>query len=59
MISKSLAVAPRDSVNVAPFGKVYIYKQTDTPRNVAIMISGDGGWYGFEQNIADNLANLE
>ena len=25
---------------------------------VALLISGDGGWYGFEQSIADNLANL-
>jgi type IV secretory pathway VirJ component len=23
---------------------------------VALLISGDGGWYGFEQSIADNLA---
>ena len=23
---------------------------------VALLISGDGGWYGFEQNIADHLA---
>jgi type IV secretory pathway VirJ component len=25
---------------------------------VALLISGDGGWYGFEQSIADNLANI-
>jgi type IV secretory pathway VirJ component len=25
---------------------------------VALLISGDGGWYGFEQSIADNLAKL-
>jgi type IV secretory pathway VirJ component len=24
---------------------------------VALVISGDGGWYSFEQSIADNLAN--
>ena len=24
---------------------------------VALLISGDGGWYSFEQSIADNLAN--
>jgi type IV secretory pathway VirJ component len=42
--SKSRAVSSADSANVAPFGKVYVYKQTDTPRNVVILISGDGGW---------------
>jgi type IV secretory pathway VirJ component len=35
-----------DTLNVAPFGTVYIYKQPQV-RKVAIMISGDGGWkYG-------------
>jgi type IV secretory pathway VirJ component len=24
----------------------------------ALLISGDGGWFGFEQSIADNLSNL-
>jgi type IV secretory pathway VirJ component len=41
---ESQAISQCDSVNVAPFGKVYIYKTTDTPRSVVIMISGDGGW---------------
>ncbi len=31
-------------------------ENTDAP--VALLISGDGGWYGFEQSIADNLARL-
>jgi type IV secretory pathway VirJ component len=29
-------------------------KDKDAP--VVLLISGDGGWYGFEQNIADHLA---
>lgn len=42
---ESQALAP-DTLNIAPFGKVYIYKQP-IARKVAIMISGDGGWkYG-------------
>jgi type IV secretory pathway VirJ component len=46
-VSKSGATISRDSVNVAPFGKVFIYKQSPTPGNVVIMISGDAGWkYG-------------
>jgi type IV secretory pathway VirJ component len=30
------------------------YQNPEAP--VALLISGDGGWYGFEQKIADNLA---
>lgn len=47
LIFKSIAVSSCDSIILAPFGKVYVYKQTDIPQNVIIMISGDGGWkYG-------------
>ena len=47
LILKSMALTSSDSLILAPFGKVYIYKQTDTPKNVVILISGDGGWkYG-------------
>ena len=36
-----------DSVNVSPFGKVYVYKPETAARNVVIIISGDAGWkYG-------------
>jgi type IV secretory pathway VirJ component len=31
-------------------------KFLDKEAPVALLISGDGGWYGFEQQIADNLA---
>jgi type IV secretory pathway VirJ component len=31
-------------------------KMQDRQAPVALLISGDGGWYGFEQSIADNLA---
>ena len=31
-----------------------IYADKEAP--VVLLISGDGGWYGFEQSIADNLA---
>jgi type IV secretory pathway VirJ component len=31
-------------------------KIQDRQAPVALLISGDGGWYGFEQSIADNLA---
>jgi type IV secretory pathway VirJ component len=57
LISESGAVAPQDSINVAPFGKIFIYNQTNTPGNVIIMISGDGGWKfgvtGFAQTFSE------
>ncbi len=31
-------------------------KTPDKQAPMALLISGDGGWYGFEQQIADNLA---
>ena len=31
-------------------------KISDPGAPIALIISGDGGWYGFEQQIADNLA---
>jgi type IV secretory pathway VirJ component len=50
------ASMPTDSVNISHFGKVYVYKQAGTPENIAIMISGDGGWkYGvidFSENFS-------
>jgi type IV secretory pathway VirJ component len=57
LISGSGAVSRDDSINVAPFGKVFIYKQTDSPRNVIIMISGDAGWkfgvVGFAETFSE------
>jgi type IV secretory pathway VirJ component len=45
--SECSAVTAEDSLNIAPFGKVYIYKTATNPGNVVIMISGDAGWkYG-------------
>lgn len=39
--------APPDSLNIDPFGKIFIYKKVDIPQNIAIIISGDAGWkYG-------------
>ncbi len=36
-----------DTVNVGPFGKVFVYNPSPSVKNVVIMISGDGGWkYG-------------
>lgn len=43
----SKASAFVDTLNISPFGKVFIYRQSGSPGKVAIIISGDGGWkYG-------------
>jgi type IV secretory pathway VirJ component len=58
---RSNAVTNCDSLNIAPFGKVFIYKGNHTPQNAVILISGDAGWkYGvidFAVNFSkdDNL----
>jgi type IV secretory pathway VirJ component len=56
-ISKPSAGSVCDTVNIAPFGKVFIYNQTITPVNVIIMISGDGGWksgvVGFAKSFSE------
>jgi type IV secretory pathway VirJ component len=41
---QSFAGLQVDSVNVAPFGKVYVYNPKSTISNAVIMISGDAGW---------------
>jgi type IV secretory pathway VirJ component len=53
----AMAEMPNDSLNVPSFGKIYIYNRTTTPRNVIVMISGDGGWKsevtGFSQTFSE------
>jgi type IV secretory pathway VirJ component len=56
LLTKTASAA--DSLNVAPFGKVYIYKKTATPRNVAIMISGDGGWKSGVVSFAETFSEM-
>ena len=59
LCSESRAVSSADSVNVAPFGKVYIYKITETPRNVVILISGDGGWKSGVVGFAETFSKMD
>jgi type IV secretory pathway VirJ component len=44
LVAESRAAAISDSLSISPFGRVFIYKQSDTPQNVVVLISGDGGW---------------
>ena len=58
LFPKSQAIGSVDTVNVAPFGKVYVYKRTDAPRNVVIFISGDGGWKSGVIGFADAFSEM-
>jgi type IV secretory pathway VirJ component len=55
-ISISGEVTPPDTVNITPFGNVIIYKQTDKPKDVVIMISGDDGWKYGVVNFAEEFS---
>lgn len=58
-VAESLAVSYSDSLNIAPFGKLYIYKQSDTPKNIVIMISGDGGWRSGVVSFAKTFSEID
>jgi type IV secretory pathway VirJ component len=58
LFGKTEAQIEIDSVNVEPFGKVFVYKQSDIPENIVIMISGDGGWKYGVVDFAKTFAEL-
>lgn len=57
LLNRAGASVGNDSLIVPVFGKVYIYNRTNTPENVIVMISGDGGWksgvIGFSQTFSE------
>ena len=59
LISESEAVSFNDSITVAHFGKVFIYKPTNHPGNVVIMISGDGGWKSGVVDFAKTFSAMD
>lgn len=56
-LSGSSSAVVRDSADIAPFGKVFLYSPQSAPQNVIIMISGDAGWkfgvLGFAEKFAE------
>ncbi len=51
------AVVIKDSLTVAPFGKIHLYIPEGTPGSLTIMISGDEGWrYGI-LNFSEHFAS--
>lgn len=48
-----------ETVSYGPFGDVHIYRQTDTPSNIVLFVSGDGGWNLGVVDMARSLAALD
>ncbi len=48
----------QDSLNVAPFGRVYVYRPQGPPLNVVVMISGDAGWKQGVTAFADEFSRM-
>jgi type IV secretory pathway VirJ component len=59
LIAESRAAVISDSLSISPFGRVFIYKQSDTPQNVVVLISGDGGWKSGVVNFAKTFSEMD
>jgi type IV secretory pathway VirJ component len=57
-VTRLMATTSADSVNVAPFGKIYMYNPKSTVSNVVIMISGDAGWRSGVVSFAEEFSNM-
>jgi type IV secretory pathway VirJ component len=51
----SSGVPASDSMIFGSFGKITIYKPSETPKSVVLFISGDGGWNGGVIGMAKNV----
>lgn len=47
-----------DTLSVATFGKIFVYRQTDKPENLVIMISGDAGWKYGVVSFAESFSRM-
>jgi type IV secretory pathway VirJ component len=46
-ISELSSYSSADTLNISPFGQVYVYNPSGNAKNIVILISGDAGWkYG-------------
>lgn len=55
LIHCSVLAHNTDTMSFGAFGKIVIYKPIETPTSVVLFISGDGGWNGAAENIANNI----
>jgi type IV secretory pathway VirJ component len=54
-----LLIAKEESLTFGPFGKITLYYESTQPGNVALFISGDGGWNLGVVDMARELALLD
>ncbi|HEX6121401.1 MAG TPA: AcvB/VirJ family lysyl-phosphatidylglycerol hydrolase [Dongiaceae bacterium] len=59
LATPAMAHASEDTLSYGAFGQVHIYKQSDKPTNVALFVSGDGGWNQGVVDMAHSLAGLD
>jgi len=53
-----ILIAKEESLTFEPFGKITLYYESPQPANVALFISGDGGWNLGVVEMAHELASL-
>jgi type IV secretory pathway VirJ component len=53
-----LLMAKEESLTFEPFGKITLYYESPQPANVALFVSGDGGWNLGVVDMARELASL-
>jgi type IV secretory pathway VirJ component len=56
--TESQATSSVDTINVSPFGSVYVYNPESSSSNVVIMISGDGGWKSGVVSFAKEFSRM-
>jgi type IV secretory pathway VirJ component len=54
-----LLIAKEESMTFEPFGKITLYSKSAQPGNVALFVSGDGGWNLGVVDMARELASLD
>jgi type IV secretory pathway VirJ component len=54
-----LLIAKEESLTFDPFGKITLYYESPRPANVALFVSGDGGWDLGVVDMARELASLD
>jgi len=51
--------ADGEKISFGRFGEVTVYRQTQTPENVVLFVSGDGGWNSGVIDMAQSLVALD
>lgn len=58
-ISTARADLVEETLDHVPFGKLIVYRATDEPKGVVLLVSGAGGWNPDLSAVARNIAGLD